>query len=203
MAIPPFTLGYPPDGSSLGNTKAIIRDNLDGEFKVFSVDHVNQNTAGPGAHNKCSLRNTTGSTTPTLPPGIFGAGYETLYSQPAGSAPLGPLGEVFYSRGGGAGIQITGPGTPTKITNNGYTFLAGGIMMQWGLFTPVAGDNPVTFSPTFSNAVLNISLTTTAQTASLVAVVKAFSESVNGFTVVFSPIIPAQAVGVYWHAIGY
>jgi len=132
MSIPTFTPGYPPDGSSLGETKATIRDNIDGNFQVFSVDHQDQNETSAGTHTKVSLKETTGTTTPTLPPNILGGGFETLYSQPAGSAPLGPLGEIFYSRGGGAGIQLTGPGTPNGAAN-GNTFLAGNILIQWGI----------------------------------------------------------------------
>ncbi len=43
MAIPIYTLGYPPDGSSLGQTKTTIRNNLDGTFLTLGGDHVNNN----------------------------------------------------------------------------------------------------------------------------------------------------------------
>lgn len=157
MAIPTFTPGYPPDGSSLGETKATIRDNLDGSFQVFSVDHQDQNEISAGTHTKVSLKNTTGTTTPTLPPGILGAGFETLYSQPAGSPPLGPVGEVFYSRGGAAGIQLTGPGIPLAAVN-GYTFMAGGILVQWGKVNSTS-NGTVTYTTAnlaFPNSVFTI-----------------------------------------------
>jgi len=205
MSIPTFTLGYPPDGSSLGNTKSTIRDNLDGSFEVFGIDHQTQNTIFPGAagsHTKVSLKNTTNTSTPTLPPGIFGVGYETLYSQPAGSAPLGPLGEVFYSRAGNAGVQLTGPGTPTPIVNNGYTFLAGGIVLQWGLFpSPVSGNNPITFNPTFPTACLNVSISIVRTAANIEAmVILVGSVTQSGFTVI-APT--GGSAGIFWTAIGY
>jgi hypothetical protein len=49
MAIPTYTPGYPPDGSSLGQTKSTIRNNLDGTFETLAVDHVNNNGV-PGSN---------------------------------------------------------------------------------------------------------------------------------------------------------
>ena len=48
MSIPTYTQGYPPDGSSLGQTKSVIRNNLDGTFLTLAVDHVDNN-----GHHKC------------------------------------------------------------------------------------------------------------------------------------------------------
>ena len=207
MSIPTYTLGYPPDGSSLGNTKAVIRDNLDGTFQVFSVDHQDQNEVGAGSHTKVSLKNTTGTTTPTLPPNIFGGGYETLYSQPAGAPPLGSLGEIFYSRGGGAGIQLTGPGTPTKATN-GYTFLAGGIMLQWGQSNVNASGATTTinFSPTFSTACLNVQITciqSTATSRPSANNVYLTSAAPTTSQFVVSNSSSGTVTKIFWVAIGY
>lgn len=202
MAIPGFTQGYPPDGSSLGETKATIRDNLDGSFLVFSVDHQDQNETGAGSHAKVSLKNTTGTITPTLPPGIFGAGYETLYSQPAGSPPLGPTGDLFMSRGGGAGIRLTGPGVPTA-SQNGYTFLPGGILLQWG-FVAVTSSSTVTvnFSPNFPNNCFNVQLTRTRASSN--------PGDTNSTWVITTPSTSSFQIknndghswGYYWLAIG-
>lgn len=43
MGIPTFTPGYPPDGFSLGQTKAVIRNNLDGTFETLAIDHIDNN----------------------------------------------------------------------------------------------------------------------------------------------------------------
>ena len=50
MSIPAFTPGYPPDGSSLGETKSVIRNNLDGTFLTLGVDHINNN-GQPGSES--------------------------------------------------------------------------------------------------------------------------------------------------------
>lgn len=205
MPIPTFTQGYPPDGSSLGNTKSTMRDNLDGEFLVVGVDHQTQNTIFPGAagsHTKCSLKNTTSSTTPTLPPGIFGAGYETLYSQPAGASPLGPLGDLFYSRGGNPGIQITGPGTPTK-TANGYTFLAGGILIQWGIKNAPGSGGTVTYPTPFNNAVFTLQFNYDRAVTSNAISFAINSAGPNDGTQFTYYSTTTGSNNLYWLAIGY
>ena len=54
MGIPAYVPGYPPDGSSLGQTKSTIRNNLDGTFQTIAVDHINNNgdpgSQPPGYH---------------------------------------------------------------------------------------------------------------------------------------------------------
>ena len=136
MPIPTFTQGYPPDGSFLGETKSTIRNNLDGTFQVFSVDHQDQNETGGGSHNKVQLMEVGGSS----PPSGLSAGFETLYSQVIAGA-----GEVFFTRGAsGTGIQLTGPGDIVKA-NNGYTFLPGGLLLQWGRVNSTS-NGTVTFT---------------------------------------------------------
>jgi hypothetical protein len=211
MAIPPFTQGYPPDGSSLGNTKTTMRDNLDGEFLVVGVDHQTQNTIFPGAagsHTKVSLRNTASTITPTLPPGIFGGGYETLYSQPAGSTPLGPLGEIFYSRAGAAGIQLTGPGTPVKTATTITTFIPGGILVQSGFVQSTASTGIVVFPQTYPISLISVTFgmivsngSTTGHAGQIYYV-----EDIININTQFTwrqADLSADATGFFWTAIGY
>ncbi len=147
MPIPTFTLGYPPDGSSLGNTKTTIRNNLDGTFEAFSVDHQDQNEVSAGTHTKVQLLNVAGSS----PPSGLNNGFETLYSQA-----IAGNGEVFFTRGNsGVGIQLTGPGTPSAIAN-GFTFLAGGILMQWGSVNAPGSSGTVSYPTAFPNAMFSI-----------------------------------------------
>jgi hypothetical protein len=146
MSIPTFVEGYPQDGSSLGNTRVQIRRNLDGTFEAFSVDHQNQNEAGPGSHAQAQFKNFPG-TFPAVPAGLYGTGYETLYS-----AAIAGSGELAFVRGAGTtGIQLTGPGTPLTLSN-GYTFMAGGILIQWGF---VAGSSSSTIPVLFATANTN------------------------------------------------
>jgi hypothetical protein len=207
MAIPTFTLGYPPDGSSLGNTKTTIRNNLDGTFQALSVDHQDQNEVSAGSHTKVSLKNTSTTSTPTLPPGIFGAGFETLYSQAAG--PLGlEAGELFMSRGGGAGIQLTGPGTPAKSLSNANSFLPGGLVIQCGLVSSTAATGIVIFPKEFATFPISITFGMIISSGSTTdhagqVYVEAIPELTKTQFRWRQSSLSDDALGFFWTAIGF
>jgi hypothetical protein len=140
MPIPTYTPGYPPDGSSLGQTKSTIRNNLDGTFDTLAVDHVNNNGQ----------------------PGSQPAGYHTvIHSVPQGNNPAAIAGygqlfsktinsftndqALFWETGGGLIQQLTVNLTPSAATN-GYTFLPGGIILQWGVVNNPGSSGTVQFA---------------------------------------------------------
>ncbi len=57
---------------------------------------------------------------------VAGSGENVLFSKSVAGKT-----QMFYRRSSGGPIQLTGPETPV-IADNGYTFLPGGIMLQWG-----------------------------------------------------------------------
>ena len=135
MSIPTFTLGYPPDGSSLGETKPVIRDNLDGTFMTLGVDHVDNN-GNPGSnpagyHTIIHQVTQSGNPTPIV-------GVNQIYSKVA-TIPAGDT-QLFAETGGGGISQLTG----NKADTNGYVWCAG-ILIQWGTVTGIV-------TPTNSNA---------------------------------------------------
>lgn len=197
-----YTRDIPDPPSSPSVDVPNMKVNTNSIDSIWAVDHQTFSGNNAGTHLKVSLTETSLTATPqVLPTGILGGGFETLYSQPAGVAPLGPLGEIFYSRAGGVGIQLTGPGTPTK-SPNGYTFLAGGLVLQWGIVNAlVVGDNPVAFLATFGTAIYNVTLSPVNASANVVTTIKPLSVTTAGFTAVLSA--GAGATGLFWTAIGY
>ncbi len=160
MPIPTYTVGYPPDGSSLGQTKVVIRNNLDGTFQTLGIDHINNNgqpgSQPAGYHTvihevpQATATTVTGynqvfagvpgtlSVNATLTPNIPSGGDTQLYA-------LTSLGKLY---------QLTGANTAT----NGYAWV-GGILLQWGTTASSTSDIPVTFSPAFPNNIFNIQVT--------------------------------------------
>ncbi len=197
-----YTTGIPAAGNNPSVDQPKMQTNTNSINSLIAVDHFTFSSGNAGAHNRVQL----GEIATTIPAGLKGGGFETLYAKVAGSAPLGPLGEIFYHRAGAlTGIQLTGPGTPTLNVNNGYTFLPGGIMIQWGLKQPaVAGDNVIAFTPVFSNQCLHVTVSVVSNTAGVIATNKQGSTSVAGFTAIVSPLIPVGTLAdVSWIAIGY
>lgn len=123
----------PPNNPSVDVTP--MQQNTNALRQFLSVDHVNFASSGSGTHLQANLLETSSGTTPTAPPLVGGAGYETLFSSTiAEGAPFGTAGELFFIRGANPTdiIQLTGPGTPDSSGNFGITFLPGGFLLQWG-----------------------------------------------------------------------
>jgi hypothetical protein len=147
MAIPPYNQGYPPDGSSLGQTKTTIRNNLDGTFLTLGIDHINNN-GQPGAqpagyHNVARWVPKAGN-----PVAI--AGYGQLYSRTVSGDQ-----QLFWETGNGVVSQITSGVAPVAGANGRTTF-PGGLILQWGFVNGTHGGgsfnggdtNTVTFATT-------------------------------------------------------
>ena len=123
MSIPNYTTGYPPDGSSLGNTKAIIRNNLDGTFETLSVDHQNQNQANPGYHKDIHM-----IPQGSVPGAIAGINQLFALNVTPTYAGATPDTQLFSFTGGGGLSQLTGYHASTQ----GWAW-TGGILFQWGI----------------------------------------------------------------------
>ena len=152
MAIPSFTSGQPPDGSSLGGTKANIRNNLDGTFQVFGVDHFSQNNSTPGYHQKSTYPNISG-------PPTTASGQLALYSKAISSGKSA----LFMVRDNNTATetQLTSPSIIAPLLDeNGYTFLPGGILLQWGIINSTASSYQTLLFATenvnFPNACFNV-----------------------------------------------
>jgi hypothetical protein len=197
MVIPGYTEGYPQDGSSLGQSKTTIRNNLDGTFLTLAVDHVNNN-GQPGSkpagyhtvihevpqssvstvtgYNQvfCGVPGTlivNGVATPTIPPG----GDQQLYSL----------------TGGGILSQLTGG----VLSTNGYCWV-GGILIQWGTGNTAVAAGAVTFPITFPHAVFGVQSTPTSKITTPAAII---SLNTSGFTCQNNA---GTLFSHYWMAIG-
>jgi hypothetical protein len=153
MAIPTYTPGYPPDGSSLGQTKVVIRNNLDGTFQTLGVDHINNNGAPgaqPAGYHSVIHMVPQGSNPPRV------NGYGQLFSKVVNSFTSDAA--LFWETGGGLIQQLTVNLTPVLATN-GYTFLPGGLIYQWGVLSSPAQAGFITFPVPFPNNCFNVQLT--------------------------------------------
>ena len=125
--VQPYNRGYPPDGSSLGQTKLIIRNNLDGTFDTVAVDHVNNNGQ----------------------PGGNPAGYHTLIHQVSQTSvsTVAGVNQVFSGVPGTLIVNgVTTPDTPNNGDTQLYNLTGTGILSQ--LTGSVTGTNPQGISGT-------------------------------------------------------
>lgn len=114
--------------------------NTNSTDSIIAVDHFSFGDNSGGTHKQVQLKNAAGING-AIPVGLQGNGWETLYASTTAGT-----GELWFVRGATAtGIQLTGPGTPSATTQ-GYTFLPGGIIYQWGFQTTIATSGNVDFT---------------------------------------------------------
>jgi len=196
MSIPAFTQGYPPDGSSLGQTKSVIRDNLDGTFLTLGVDHINNN-GQPGS----------------LPAGYHNAIHMVNRTEPATVAATGELwctkandgyadDTLFFQKtGGGLKTQLSRNIAPSA-TANGYTFLPGGLILQWGSSTAVqsSATNVITFPIAFTVNVFSVQATVVTDDNSTIRFSLLNAATLTNFTT--TQTNSSHFTRLYWLAIG-
>lgn len=194
MSIPTFVQGYPPDNTSLGQTRSTIRNNIDGTFLTVAVDHVNNNGqpgSNPAGYHTI-IHQVTQSTVSTVTGvnQIFSGVPGTLVVNgvTTGSVPANGDTQLYSLTGAGVLSQLTG----SNASANGYAWI-GGVLLQWGFNTAAT---PVSFPIAFPNACFNVQITSFA-TGTQFDVTGTLGKT--SFS--FSPAIPALS-GFYWTAIG-
>jgi hypothetical protein len=206
MPIPTYTPGYPPDGSSLGQTKSTIRNNLDGTFQTLAVDHINNNgqpgTQPAGYHT--IIHQVPQVSVATV------SGYNQVFSGVPGTLIVnGVTTPAIPSNGDTQLYSLTGQGGLSQLTGNsvamsGYNWF-GGILIQWGRIRPLVSQTttPQSFNINFPNNCFNVQLTLgnpsstgNAQTAS----VRDGSISTSAFSYNYSGGSAYDTI--YWLAIG-
>lgn len=148
MPIPTFTEGYPPDGSSLGQTKATIRNNLDGTFQTLAIDHIDNNGepgSNPAGYHKDIHM---------VPQGTWNDNART--GAPAAEVGINQLFSLNWTpnyAGATADTQLfnrTGNGGVAQLTGNdaiqeGWAWM-GGMLVQWGQVVDTSQNGTVNFT---------------------------------------------------------
>jgi len=206
MPIPTYTPGYPPDGSSLGQTKSTIRNNLDGTFQTLAVDHINNN-GQPGsqpAGYHTIIHEVPQASVSTV------NGYNQVFSGVPGTLIVNGVATPNIPSNGDTQLySLTGMGGLSQLTGNsananGYQWI-GGILLQWGTATGTSSSTKaVTFSPAFPNNCFNVNAipirAASSPGADFACVIVTSSVTKNGFTI--GNIGSHTVAGFYWFAIG-
>lgn len=203
MPIPTYTPGYPPDGSSLGQTKSTIRNNLDGTFQTLAVDHINNN-GQPGskpAGYHTIIHEVTQTNVTTV------AGYNQIFSGVPGTLVVnGVTTKAIPSNGDTQLYSLTGMGGLSQLTGNssaanGYVWI-GGILMQWGSTTAVQGASATTisFPVAFPTAVFSVQGTVVTNDNSTIRFSLLGNATTSSFTTTQTQ--SSHFTRLYWLAIG-
>lgn len=179
-----YTANIPVVGQSLGNSRPTINSNFSAIQTTFDANHVDFNSPNPGFHTHVDLLEQGSDPNPPIDACSH-------YSK----AVAGVTEWFFQRENSGAVIQMS-KGTPT-VSANGYTFLPGGVLFQWGTATASIGSASVTFPLTFPGALFSITIGVVGGSNSASGVV-IFASSTAGFTA-STQVSNRQ---FYWMALG-
>lgn len=180
-----YNRDIPDAPNNPSNDQPLMKVNTNSADDLLAVDHFSFNVAKGGTHKQVTLTN-------EAAPGI-GSSDGVLYSN-----------GNFPAWQNGAGQTSFFAGFPSA-TSNGYAFLQGGVIIQWGVFTITGQTNTVLFITSninFPNNCWNVQATLipaapptgNAQTISINSI------SSSGFIANYSG---GSAYGsFYWFAIG-
>lgn len=149
-----FTPLIPQSGQSLGGSRSQVSGNFANYNAVVSQDHVAPNSTGQGKHNKSTYP--VQATTP-----VTIANECATFSSTINSVPQLMIQPQNQS---GAGIQLTRLDTGCLTNLNGYSFIAGGVIYQWGQgsFAANATNTNISFASAninFPNHIFNVQMT--------------------------------------------
>ncbi len=123
-----YTLGIPNGPNDPSNDQPNMKINNDNISAIIGVDHVTFNQNNGGYHTDIHQIPLGGD------PGAM-SGIGQIYSKTLGSDQ-----SLFYESGAGIITQLTGTNSSAFLQNtNGYIWIAGTILLQWGRKSFVGG----------------------------------------------------------------
>ena len=166
--------------------------NTNSIYDIIDKDHFTFGSPGTvdGTHRRVSLSN-------IAAPGVPGTTNAVLFANnPAGTS------QPFWQIGVGAAnifqIPTFPTATPPSATQNGFSYLPGGILMQWGFALLPASGSTINFPTPFVGVPFSITVTPFALSLPMQAAVGAVPAPTNaGFTILSSGL-----ASIYWVAIG-
>jgi hypothetical protein len=145
--------------TATGDTLASSRDPIRTNFQIirddFAIDHEGYNVSSDeGKHKQSTYLERDGSASKPVPTTL--ANECALYCKEQDSITT----LFFRKESNGTEIQLTG--VDPSAAGNGYTFLPGGLILQWGVKASPGQTGTITFSTSniaFPNNCFNVSIT--------------------------------------------
>ncbi len=199
-----YTLGIPNGPDNPSDDQPIMQTNNDSGANIWNVDHYGFVNPLGGWHKNIRLPQIAGNADPMAvnPGNGFPANAGQIYTRTIN----GDL-ELFYESSAGVVNQLTAAITPVAGVN-GYTFLPGGILLQWGVFNFSASPTLaglVNYNIPFPNAVFNVEMTVIGISSSpqTLQINNASPPSNNQFSWRFTTAPNGTSYeGFFWFAIG-
>jgi len=188
-----FTTGVPYDGQSLGNSKSLVRNNFTNYKENMEINHASIGSADFGKHKYLQMPETTIPDT-----AVDEAGF---YSK-VGAGAVAETNLWFRAENNGKEYQLTTSYDSKKgtfATSTGWTFLPGGLMLQYGSVS-AATSTTITFPVPFTALPYSLTVNREMDSAgSNHAAIKKDSVTTAQFVILTGSSSNRK---VYWTAIG-
>jgi hypothetical protein len=201
-----FNTGIPSAGNNPSDDQPLMQVNTNSEDAIWTVDHYGFRDNNGGLHKQVRLVDLLG-----IPTGLL-SGMGTLYTKLATSTSPSTESDVFYSPdASGNEYQLTraitasfskfATNTTVGNTTGGWTFLPGGLLLQYGSFDPNTSTT-VVFPVAFTNIPYIVGMTQSIDNNSTFrqAAVSTSSLSTTGF--IYQGAVSSHINPVYFWAIG-
>ncbi len=163
MSFFPIELNIPAADHNPSTDQPDMQANTNNMAAIWDVDHLGFNQNLGGYHDIIHMPS---NATPAALPGPPAIGQ--VFCQTVGSDI-----QLFYESAAGIVSQLTSGKTPLPI-QNGYTFLPGGLLLQWGIASVSVGLGNFNFNTPFKAAT-------------------------NAFSVVMTPIRNSSSVDIVYY----
>src|ERR1700742_3995672 len=132
----PYNRDIPDSPNTPSQDQPLMKTNTNSIADLIAVDHVGFSANNGGIHNKVTM--------PQVSTPVSSINQLILYSKAASSGTeLRMVRDGFPSTD--TALTTTGVGSPSR-TQNGYSWLPGNILIQWGFATVSPGVNTIVFA---------------------------------------------------------
>lgn len=190
-----YTL-LPNSGQSLGQTRSSIRTNFQLIQSAQDTNHVALGTVGAGKHKFVQMPEQGSAPTTAVNEGAL---YTKVGTSPAET-------QLFYrAENSGFEYRLTRPDSSNTasfaVNTNGWTFLPGGLILQYGTVATPGTSGTITFPKAFTTTFLSIQFTVKRDTASSGVATYAVTQATPLSTADYK-ISNSGATTLFWWALG-
>ena len=192
----------PNSGQSLGQTRAAIKNNFDLIKTTVDQNHIDFDAGGPGKHFAIQMPVTGG-----IPTGGFVAGDANMYGRTLNNEsqivfkPDASTHQYQLTRSIDASFTTFATNTAYLANHaGGWTFLPGGMLLQYGIRSSPGASGVITLPVAFTNAPYSITLTLLRNSGSQSVTID--SGTIPTTTTINYLVSSSGSVGIYWTAIG-
>lgn len=198
-----YTTGMPTSGQSLGQTQQLVQNNFNKISNFVSTDHIGFDLTNEGKHKYVRLPKQTSSIPTTAANEIMLYNGDVFGNSSLFLRQQNGTQDIFLAYGDMDAADLARFSNNTNYTgtqSGGWTFMGGGLLLQYGLKTSAGSSGSVTFPKAFAGTpfCIQVSLKRNSGNQSV-----SVDSSQSTPTTTFNYLSSSSGSDLYWIAIGF